>query len=237
MRPRLRSRRPSRLRRRLLRPPGGRLRLRRDPRPRQPGHDRGRPGLDLALPRIPAGRGRPDRCRHRLHPPAQGQQPGPSPRPAQPVHQERRRQHADALLQGPGGVGGPHPGPRAWLHHRELRLHRQPSQLHSRHRRPCRSRVLRVHPQRPGAGQGARHPHLQPHADGGAGQLRPGESSLLGGGQHLRLGLCEHQPAPLLLGGLQNPRLRGDRAARLAAPRPHRRSACLGLAVHQDPNS
>ena len=43
-----------------------------------------------------------------------------------------------------------------------------------------------------------RHLGLQPHLDGGSRQLRPGQPSLLGGGEHLRLGLRQHQPAPLL---------------------------------------
>ena len=49
-----------------------------------------------------------------------------------------------------------------------------------------------------------------------------------------RLGVREHQPAPLLRRGLQDARLRDRRAARLGAARPLRRADRLGLAVHED---
>ena len=49
-----------------------------------------------------------------------------------------------------------------------------------------------------------------------------------------RLGVREHQHAPVLRRGLQDARLRDRRAARLAAPRPRRRADRLRLAVHQD---
>ena len=48
------------------------------------------------------------------------------------------------------------------------------------------------------------------------------------------VGVREHQPAPLLRGGLEDARVRDRRAARLGAARPLRRAGRLGLAVHED---
>ena len=48
------------------------------------------------------------------------------------------------------------------------------------------------------------------------------------------VGVRERQPAPVLLGGLEDDRLRARRAARLVAARPGRVPDRLGLAVHED---
>ncbi len=69
------------------------------------------------------------------------------------VRQGRQRQ-PDPLVQGPGRLGRAHRRPRARLHPLRLRLHRQPGQLRRRARRPGRRAVDRLHPRRPGAGQG-----------------------------------------------------------------------------------
>ena len=55
-------------------------------------------------------------------------EPGPGPRHAQALDQRRQRQ-PDALVQGPGGVGGAVGGSCVRLHDRLLRLDRQPRQL------------------------------------------------------------------------------------------------------------
>ena len=51
--------------------------------------------------------------------------------------------------------------------------------------------------------------------------------------QDAAVGVRQRQPAPLLRRGLEDPRLRDDRAARLGAARPDRRPDRVGLDVHQ----
>ncbi len=93
----------------------------------------------------------------------------------------------------------------------------------------------RVHPARPRAGQGRHDRDLRRHPGRGRRQLRRREPALLrdrrrGG----RLGVRERQRPPLLRRGLQDARLRGRRAARLAAPAAGRHPDRVRLAADQD---
>ena len=72
------------------------------------------------------------------------------------------------------------------------------------------------------------------HLVGVEGQLRRRQPPVHRAVRRARLGVREHQPAPLLRRGLQDARVRDRRAARLGAPRPLRRADRLGLAVHED---
>ena len=68
----------------------------------------------------------------------------------------------------------------------------------------------------------------------GARQLRRRQPALHRAFRRARVGVREHQHAPLLRRGLQDAGLRDRRAARLRAARPRGRPDRLGLAVHQD---
>lgn len=143
--------------RRVFRPPRDRLRLLGLRRRRAAQADRSRPREHLAL-RPPAARPgrRRDQAEHqpRLDQARPGRQPRPrAGRHRRPVRQGRLRQ-PHALLQGPRRRPGHRGRPRLRLHHPVLLLHRQPRRCRRRRRRPGRLPLLRVHPARPGAGQG-----------------------------------------------------------------------------------
>ncbi len=100
--------------------------------------DRGAAADDVALPRAAARRRRADRRpAGRRHAAGPRRPAGPGPGRLRAVHQERRRQLSDALVQGPRGRRGAVQGRRAGLPDRRLRLDRQPGQ---QRRRQCRRR-------------------------------------------------------------------------------------------------
>ena len=154
-------------------------------------------------------------------------------RPARGVGQERRRQ-PDALVQGPRRLGRRHAGARARLRDDRLRLDRQPRQLGRRPRRGAGHGLLRLHPRRPRGAEDPRHGRLRHQARRREGQLRRRQPPVHRAVRRARLGVREHQPAPLLRRGLEDAGVRDRRAARLGAARPLRRADRLGLAVHED---
>ena len=183
------------------------------------------PGQHLALRAAaarPRRRGRQAEPQPRLHQARQGRQPRPrAGRHRRPVRQGRLRQ-PDALLQGPRRRHRRRGRPRLRLHHALLLLHRQPRRRRRRRRRPRRLPLLRVHPARPGAGQGRHGRGLRRRTGRHRGQLRRREPLLLRADRRpdrRGLGLRQRQPAPVLRRGLQDPRVRDLRAARLAAAR------------------
>ena len=115
-----------------------------------------------------------------------------------------------------------------------LRLDRQPRQRRRRARRRRGARVLRVRARRPRGAEAARHRRLRHPAGRRARQLRRRQPALHRAGRDAALGVRERQPAPVLLGGLEDARLRDRRAARLVAARPGRLPDRLRLAVHED---
>ena len=116
------------------------------------------------------------------------------------VRQGRLRQ-PDALLQGPRRRHRRRGRPRLRLHHPVLLLHRQPRRRRRRRRRPRRLPLLRVHPARPGAGQGRHGRGLRRRARRHRGQLRRRQPLLLRADRRPArrgLGLRQRQPAPVL---------------------------------------
>ena len=140
---------------------------------------------------------------------------------ARGVGQERRGQ-PHSFLQGPRRLGRRGARPRAGLPDDRLRLHRQPRQLRGRARGGAGDGVLRVHPRRPGGAEGARHRRLRDQPGGRQGQLRRRQPPLHRAVRRARLGVRQHQPAPLLRRGLKDAGVRDRRAARLRAARPLR---------------
>ncbi len=128
----------------VLRTPGGRLRLPdRDAR-----RDRGRPAQHLALQGAAAGSHRHrDQPQHRarLHPAAQGRQPGPRARHGLAVGQGRLHQPHE-LLQGPRRGLRAERRPRVSRQGLRLPLDRQPGQRRRRRGRPGRDQDGRLHP-------------------------------------------------------------------------------------------
>lgn len=126
------------------------------PRRAEEAHRRG-PGQHLA---VRAAAARPLRCRGqaqhqpRLHEAGQGRQPRPRARRDRRTVRQGRLRQSDALLQGPCRRHRRRGGPRLRVHHPLLLLHRQPGRCGGCRRRPRRLPLLRVHPARPGAGQG-----------------------------------------------------------------------------------
>ena len=96
------------------------------------------------------------------------------------VGQGRHRQ-PDALVQGPRRRRRAVGGAQLRLHHRRLRLHRQPGRRGRRRRRPRRAALLRLHPARPGGGQARHDRGLRRHARRHRRQLRRRQPALLGG--------------------------------------------------------
>ena len=162
-----------------------------------------------------------------------GRPAGRAARPARAVDQERRRQ-PDPLVQGPRRLGRAGPRPRARLRDDRLRLDRQPRQRRGRPRRRRRARVLRVHPGRPRGAEGARDRRLRHQPGRRPRQLRRRQPPLHRALGRARLGVREHQHAPVLRRGLQDARVRDRRAARVRAARPRGLPDRVGVAVHQD---
>ena len=224
----------------VLRSARGRLRARAGVRRRRGAAPHpGRSAEHLALRRLPAARGARSRAprtgpARRLHAADPRRPARRAPRPRRGVGQERRRQ-PDALLQGPRRLGRRDARPRARLRHARLRLDRQPRQLRRRPRRGARDGVLRPHPGRPRGAEDARDRRLRHEPRQGPRQLRRRQPPLHRAvGRPRELGVRERQHAPVLRRGLEDPRLRDRRAARLGDPRPLRRADRLGLAVHED---
>ena len=96
----------------------------------------------------------------------------------------------------------------------------------------ARAAGLRLHPGRPGAGQDRPRPRLRRDGRPDRGHLRRRQPPLPRGRRRDRLGLRQHQPPPVLRRGLQDPRLRDRRVARLALAGRHRRPRRLGRDVH-----
>ncbi len=228
----------------LLRPARGRLRaswLAAERRRTPPAHPGGA-AEHLALRRLPAAERAPRalravelprRAARRLHAADQGRQAGRTARAQGGLGQERRGQ-PDALVQGPRRLGRRQPRPRAGLRDDRVRLDRQPRQLRRRPRRRARPGLLRLHPVRPRGAEGARDGRLRHPSGRREGQLRRRQPSVHRAVRRARVGVREHQPAPVLRRGLEDARVRDRRAARLGAARPLRRADRLRLAVHEN---
>ena len=117
---------------------------------------------------------------------------------------------------------------------RRLRLDRQPRQLGGRPRLGPRPRELRLRAGRPRGAEDRRDRGLRHDAARRGGQLRRRQPALHGDRERPPLGLRQRQRAPVLQRGLEDARLRGRRAARLAPARPLHRPDRLRLALHQD---
>ena len=100
----------------------------------------------------------------------------------------------------------------------------------SRRTPPRWARVLRVHPRRPRGAEDPRDRGLRDEPRRRAGQLRRSQPPVHRTVRRTRLGVREHQHAPVLRRGLQDARLRDRRAARLGRPtgssRRSRRARC-----------
>ena len=124
-------------------------------------------------------------------------------RPRRGLGQERRRQ-PDPLVQGPRGRGRDREGARARLRDRRLCLDRQPRQRGRRPRRGRRARLLRLRPRRPRGAEAARDRRPRDPAGRRQGQLRRRQPALHRALRVAPVGVRERQPAPLLLGGLED---------------------------------
>ncbi len=206
----------------------------RDRRPGQPGAHRRRPPDHLALPRPAAGRRRrPGRPGRRVHPAGAGRPAGGRARTGRAVDQGRHGQ-PHRLVQGPGGLGGPHQGPPAGVQGGGLRLHRQPGQLRGGPRRPGGHGLGGADPPRPRGGQGHHDRRLRRDGGVGGGHLRRREPAVRRADQRApELGLRQRQRAHLLRRGVQDPGLRGGRAAGLGGSRPRGGAHRLGQPADQ----
>ena len=212
----------------VLRPARGRLRL----------HRLARAGAEIEagpahIWRYRAAAARPRRRGRRtpnlnpgLHQARQGRQPGPGARADRPLwvkddsgnpthsFKDRvvamRRRAARALR----------------LHHPLLLLHRQPGRRRRAPPPPARAAVLRVHPARPGAGQG-RHGRRLRRRRWSPSRATTTTSTASAPSSPATIregwGFVNVNLRPYYAEGSQDPRLRDRRAARLAAARPGRR--------------
>ena len=160
-------------------------------------------------------------------------QPRPRARHREPLGQGRLDQ-PDQLLQGPRRRLRPERRPRVRQQGLRLPLDRQPGQRRRRGRRPRRHQDRGLHPEQPREAQAGQLGRLHRLAGRGERQLRRRQPARLGdrrrGGG---LGVRQRQRAALLRRGLQDPRLRDRRAARLAAARPDRHPGRVRLAADQ----
>ena len=108
----------------------------------------------------------------------------------------------------------------------------QPGERRRRPRRGRRPRLLRLRPRRPRGAEAARHRHLRDQPRRRPGQLRRRQPPLHGARPDAAVGVRQRQPAALLRRGLEDARVRDDRAARLGAARPDRQPDRVGLALH-----
>ncbi|CAA9240194.1 MAG: Threonine synthase, partial [uncultured Blastococcus sp.] len=224
--------------RRVLRSAGGRLR----PRADAGGHPRADPGGSaehLALRRSAARRPRPGR-------PGEPR-PGPDPAGARRPARRRARAHRwplgegrlgqpDALLQGPRRQPRRHRRQGPGLSQDRGCLDGQPGQLGGRARRTRRHPVLRLHPQRPRAGQGRPVGGLRADAGRRRRVLRRRQPADQRARRDRRVRghrLRQPERPALLRRGLQDDGLRDRRAARLADPGPGRHPHGVRLAAHQ----
>ena len=112
-------------------------------------------------------------------------------------------------------------GPRRRVRRRGagLRLDRQPGRRDGGRRGRGRAAGLRLHPGRPRAGQGRPRAGLRRDGRPDRWHLRRRQPAVPGGRRRDRLGLRQHQPPAVLRRGLEDPRLRDRRVARLALAR------------------
>ena len=103
-----------------------------------------------------------------------------------------------------------------------------------RHRRGARPGDLRVHPVRSRGAEDPRDRRLRDEPREDPGQLRRRQPPLHRAVGRARLGVREREHAPVLRRGLQDPRVRDRRAARVAHAGPRGRADRLRLAVHED---
>ena len=220
----------------LLRPPRGRLRLRRDPRDPDARPHRGGPPEHLALPRSSAARRRAPGRSPRGHD-AAGARAEPRGRLGAPgaLPQERRGLPPHLVLQGPRGLRGREQGQGARPRHGRVRLHGEPRQLGRGPRRRGGPARLRVHPGRARGRQGSRDARLRAGRVRRGRHLRRRQPSLLGARRSPPLGLRQREPPALLRRGIQDGGLRDRRAAGLARARSRGRPVRRRLAPDQDP--
>ena len=204
----------------------------------------GRPAEHLALRRLPAARGRPPRAvgaarlarrpAGRVHAADPRRPPRRAARPARGVGQERRRE-PDPLVQGPRRLGRrqrarassasrPSPAPRRATWPTRWRPTAPRWGWSPTCSSPPTSRSRRC----------SRRASTATKLVGRGRQLRRRQPPLHRAVRRARLGVREHQPAPLLRRGLEDAGVRDRRAARLGAPRPLRRAGGVGLAVHEN---
>ena len=220
----------------LFRAARGRLRPRGAP---QDGHsrtDRGRSAQHVALRRPPPGLGRlAGRSRGRLHAADPRRPPRRRARPRRGLGEGRHSQ-PDRLVQGPRRRRRAHQGPRA----RASRSPRAPRPATS----PTRSPPTRLGPawSRSCSCRTTSRPSSSSRRRSSAGHLVAVDGSYDDvnrlcaelASEFRVLGVRQRQRAALLLRGLEDPGLRGRRAARLAAPRPRRRPDRVGKPADQD---
>ena len=182
--------------------------------------DREPAAQSLALSRAAPDRGR---AAHRpalgLHPARARRSPRRRARRPRAVGEGRLGQPPHLLLQGSRRLGGDLEGHRVRLRHRVVRLDREPRQLRVRTCGARGSQLLHLHSRRPRAGQGDRLHDLRSARGRDPRQLRRRESAVQRDRRQVRLGLRQHQHAPVLHRGREDLRVRDRRAARLAAAR------------------
>ena len=187
-----------------------------------PGGHRGRPAEHVAVRPAapgPARHRQPAHHRARLHQADPRRQPRARAGHAQAVDQGRPGQ-PDALVQGPGGRGGPGRRHRDGLQGAGLPVHRQPGQRGGRRGGAGRAPLGGHGARRPGAGEDHHHLGLRRHVRHRGRHLRRREpAGLRARGRAPGLGVRQRQRAALLRRGVQDARLRDRRAARLAAAR------------------
>ena len=128
----------------------------------------------------------------------------------------------DALVQGPRRVGRRHRRPRTRLRADRVRVDGQPGQLRRRTCRAHRHAVHRVRPGRPRVAEDRAECDLRRHAGRHRGFLRRRQPAVLGAFRDRRVRedrVRERQCPALLRRRIEDPRLRGRRAARLATAR------------------
>ena len=145
-----------------------------------------------------------------------------------------RHPQPDAELQGSGRRGRDRAGRRVRLRHPRLRLDRQPRRRDRGRRGRGRAARLRLRPGRPRAGQGRARPELRRDRRPRRRHVRRHQPAQPRDRRRGGLGLRQRQPPAVLRRGQQDDRVRGRRAARLAAAGRPRRPDRLGLDVHED---
>ena len=195
---------------------------------------RGRPAEHVAVRAAAPGPGRHRRAPHhraRLHQADPRRQPRSRAGHAQALGQGRPGQ-PDAFVQGPGGRGGPGRRHRDGLQGARLPVHRQPGQRGGRRGGAGRDPLRGARARRPGAAEDHHHLGLRRHVRHRGRQLRRRQPAGVRARRRAAgLGVRQRQRPALLRRGVQDARLRGRRAARLAAARAGRRADRLGRAA------